>query len=170
MKTYSYKDKLPLIDDSCFVAEGARIIGAVVLSENVSVWFNTVIRGDSAEIVIGANSNIQDNCTVHTDKGLPCIIGKNVTVGHNAVVHACTLEDSCLIGMGATVLSGAVIGENSIVAAGAVVAERRVVPAGVLYAGVPAKFIRNLTLEEQCALKKSADNYLHYAKEYKENS
>ncbi|MFA6076044.1 MAG: gamma carbonic anhydrase family protein [Negativicutes bacterium] len=167
MKTYVYKDKKPVIAKSCFVAAGARIVGDVVLQENVSVWFNTVIRGDSGQVVVGANTNIQDNCTLHTDKGVPCMLGENVTVGHNAVVHACKVGDNCLIGMNATILSGAIIGENSIVAAGAVLGERKEVPSGTLYAGVPAKFIRNLSDEEQLMLKQAAYNYLNYAKEYK---
>ena len=167
MQFYAYKDKQPIIDASCFIAGGARIVGDVILHKNVSIWFNTVIRGDSGQVIIGANSNIQDNCTLHTDKGTPCILGENITVGHNAVVHACHIADNCLIGMNATVLSGAIVGTNSIVAAGAVLGERKEVPPGTLYAGVPAKFIRNLTAAEILSLKQAADNYLKYAQGYK---
>ncbi|MEI6285043.1 MAG: gamma carbonic anhydrase family protein [Bacillota bacterium] len=167
MQIYAYKDKQPIIDDSCFVAGGARIVGDVILHKNVSVWFNTVIRGDSGQVIVGANTNIQDNCTLHTDKGTPCVLGENITVGHNAVVHACRIADNCLIGMNATILSGAIIGANSIVAAGAVLGERKEVPSGTLYAGVPAKFIRNLTAAEMASLKQAADNYLKYAQGYK---
>ena len=170
MSVYKYLDKEPVIHASCFIADGARIVGDVVLDARVSVWFNAVIRGDSGSVKVGKNSNVQDNCTLHTDKGMPCIIGENVTIGHNAVVHACVVEDNCLIGMGATILSGARIGRNSIIAAGAVVGERKDIPQGVLYAGVPAKLIRALSEDEIIMLGKLAGNYLKYADNYASHS
>src|SRR6478735_2008848 len=112
----SVAGKTPDLDPSAFVAAGARVIGAVSLAEGASVWYNAVLRADSDSITVGAGSNLQDNVSVHVDSGQPVLIGENVSVGHNAVVHGCTIEDAALIGMGAVVLSGAVIGEGSLVA------------------------------------------------------
>src|SRR4051794_8301227 len=131
--------RTPDVDPSAFIATGARVIGAVRLAEGASVWYNSVLRADSDSITVGAGSNLQDNVSVHVDAGHPVLIGAGVSVGHNAVVHGCTIGDASLIGMGATVLSGAVIGDECLVAAGAVVLEGTVVPSGSLVAGVPAK-------------------------------
>lgn len=149
----------PHLDPSSFVAAGARVIGAVTLSEGSSVWYNAVLRGDSAPITVGEGSNLQDNVSVHVDSGHPVIIGKNVSVGHNAVVHGCTIGDGSLIGMGSVVLSGAVIGSGCLVAGGAVVLEGTVVPDGSLVAGVPAKVRRELSEEERAALSRNAELY-----------
>lgn len=155
----SVDGRTPELDPSAFVAPGARLIGDVRLGEGASVWYNAVLRADSAEIVIGAGSNLQDNVSVHVDRGRPAILGENVSVGHNAVVHACTIGDGSLIGMGSVVLSGAVIGEGCLVAGGAVVLEGTVVPDGSLVAGVPAKVRRPLTDEEVARLRGNADIY-----------
>ena len=151
--------RTPQIDPSAFLATGARVIGAVSLGEGSSVWYNAVLRADSDSITVGVGSNVQDNVSVHVDAGQPVKIGANVSIGHNAVVHGCTIGDSSLIGMGAVVLSGAVIGEGCLVAAGAVVLEGTIVPDGSLVAGVPAKVRRELTAEEQADLRRNADTY-----------
>ncbi|MFF2632080.1 gamma carbonic anhydrase family protein [Microbacterium sp. NPDC058021] len=155
----SVSDATPHVPDSAFVAAGARLVGAVTLGEEASVWYNAVLRADSDTITIGAGSNVQDNVSVHVDAGSPVVIGENVSIGHNAVVHGCTVEDGSLIGMGSVVLSGAVIGAGSLVAGGAVVLEGTVVPPGSLVAGVPAKVRRELTEEERAKLRRNADVY-----------
>lgn len=152
-------DAVPAIDDAAFVAAGARIVGAVTLGEGASVWYNAVVRGDSASITVGAGSNLQDNVAVHVDQGRPVVIGRDVSVGHNAVVHGCTIGDGSLIGMGSVVLSGAEIGPGCLVAGGAVVLEGSVIPAGSLVAGVPAKVRRPLTDEERQKILRNAEIY-----------
>ena len=139
----------PRIDGTAFVAPTASVIGEVTLGAGASVWYGAVLRGDVERITVGAASNIQDNCTLHADLGFPVTIGERVSVGHNAVVHGATVEDDCLVGMGATVLNGAVIGAGSLVAAQALVPQGTVVPPGSLVAGVPAKVRRELTREER---------------------
>jgi carbonic anhydrase/acetyltransferase-like protein (isoleucine patch superfamily) len=155
----SVAGKSPRIDPSAFVADGARVIGAVILHEGSSVWYNAVVRGDSDAITLGRGSNLQDNVSVHVDQGHPVVIGENVSVGHNAVVHGCTIGDGALIGMGSVVLSGAVIGAGCLVAGGAVVLEGTVVPDGSLVAGVPAKVRRALTDEERAKIIRNAELY-----------
>ena len=151
--------RTPEIDDSAFLAAGARVLGAVSLAEGASVWYNAVLRADSDAITVGAGSNLQDNVSVHVDAGHPVVIGRDVSVGHNAVVHGCSIGDGSLIGMGSVVLSGAVIGDGCLVAAGAVVLEGTVVPAGSLVAGVPAKVCRELTDEERESIVRNAATY-----------
>ncbi len=123
-------DRIPELDDTAFVADGARIVGAVSLGPGASVWYNAVLRGDSAPIIIGPGSNVQDNVSIHVDAGHPVVVGSQVSIGHNAVVHGCTIGDGSLIGMGAVVLSGAVIGEGCLIAGGAVVLGGTEVPPG----------------------------------------
>jgi len=149
----------PQLDPTSFVASGARIVGAVTLGAEASVWYNAVLRADTAPILVGAGSNLQDNVSVHVDRGRPVRIGENVSVGHNAVVHACEIGDASLIGMGSVILSGAVIGAGCLVAGGAVVLEGTVIPDGSLVAGVPAKVRRPLTDEEKARLRGNADIY-----------
>ncbi|HWU28988.1 MAG TPA: gamma carbonic anhydrase family protein [Microbacterium sp.] len=153
-------DRAPQLAEDSFVADGARIVGAVTLGARASVWYNAVLRGDSAPIVIGADSNVQDNVSVHVDSGHGVQIGERVSIGHNAVVHGCTIGDGSLIGMGAVVLSGAVIGRGCLVAGGAVVLGGTEVPDGSLVAGVPAKVRRALTDEERQGLIANAEIYL----------
>ncbi len=149
----------PHLAEGTFVAAGARVIGDVSLGEGASVWYNAVLRGDSASITLGAGSNIQDNVSVHVDDGSPVVIGENVSVGHTAVVHGCTIGDGSLIGMGSVVLSGAVIGAGSLVAGGAVVLEGTVIPEGSLVAGVPAKVRRELSDAERAKILRNAEIY-----------
>lgn len=143
--TYEFAGKRPVIDKKAYCADGSRIIGDVEIGEYSSIWYNTVIRGDVSYIRVGKYSNIQDNSVLHVADDKPCIVGDYVTVGHNAVLHACTVEDHCLIGMGAVVLDGAVIGAGSIVAAGSVVTGGTKVPPGSLVAGIPAKVIKDVS-------------------------
>ncbi|GAA1652813.1 gamma carbonic anhydrase family protein [Microbacterium flavum] len=149
----------PHIHESAFVASGARIIGNVAMEEGASVWYNAVVRGDSDSITLGAGSNLQDNVSVHVDAGHPVVIGRDVSVGHNAVVHGCTVGDGSLIGMGSVVLSGAVIGAGCLIAGGAVVLEGAEIPDGSLVAGVPAKVRRPLTEDERAGILRNAEVY-----------
>jgi carbonic anhydrase/acetyltransferase-like protein (isoleucine patch superfamily) len=144
----------------------AVIMGAVDLADGVSVWPNAVIRADIAPVIIGENSNVQDGVIIHVNYNLPTLIGKGVTIGHNATVHGCTVEDNVLIGMGAVILDGAVIGENSIIGAGAVVSPGTQVPPGSLVLGVPGKVVRPVRPEEIEATKRNAQEYLKLAEQW----
>ncbi|WP_274555660.1 gamma carbonic anhydrase family protein [Streptomyces spiramyceticus] len=160
--------KDPKIDPAAFAAPTSVVIGDVTLSAGASVWYHTVLRADCGPIVLGADSNIQDNCTVHVDPGFPVTVGDRVSVGHNAVLHGCTVEDDVLVGMGATVLNGAHIGAGSLIAAQALVPQGMRVPPGSLVAGVPAKVKRELTDEEREGIKLNAAMYLELAKGHRE--
>lgn len=155
------------VDKSVFIADGARIVGDVEVGEGSSVWFNAVIRADSNEVRIGVGTNVQDNAVIHTSKSYGVCIGNNVTIGHGAIVHGCTIKDNVMIGMGAIVLDGAVIEENSIIGAGALVAQGKVVPVGSLAFGNPAKIVRQLSQEEIRSIVENATSYVNKAKEYK---
>lgn len=157
---------MPTIDPSAFIAEGAQVIGEVTVGKDASIWFNAVLRGDINSITVGDRTNVQDGVIMHVTKQLPVIVGKEVTIGHMAMIHGCVIEDGTLIGMNAVVLDNARIGRESLVAAGAVVRENFVVPGGVLVAGVPARIVRPLTDEEKIDLRRSADNYVGYAHSY----
>ncbi|MEV3859972.1 gamma carbonic anhydrase family protein [Streptomyces sp. NPDC050095] len=160
--------KEPKIDPEAFVAPMSVAIGDVTLHAGASLWYGAVLRAEFEPIVLGADSNIQDNCTVHVDLGFPVTIGERVSVGHNAVLHGCTIEDDCLIGMGATVLNGAVIGAGSLVAAQALVPQGMVVPPGSLVAGVPAKVRRELTEEERAGVTLNGTVYVDLARTHRE--
>jgi carbonic anhydrase/acetyltransferase-like protein (isoleucine patch superfamily) len=158
---------LPELGSNVYVAETAAVIGDVKIGDGSNIWYGAVIRGDVNFIRIGKNTNIQDGCVLHVSEGtLSLKIGNEVTVGHNATVHGCTIEDNVLIGMGAVLLDNCLISGNSVVAAGAVVKEDFVVPEGVLVAGVPAKIIRNLTDNEILLLRESSRHYVELAKIY----
>jgi gamma-carbonic anhydrase len=164
-----YKGITPRIHPSAFVAEGAQIIGDVEIGADSSVWFNTVIRGDVHYIRIGERTNVQDNCVLHVTRDTyPLVIGSDVTVGHGAILHACTIKDRCLIGLGAKILDDATVGPYALVAAGSLVLEHFEVPEGALVAGVPARVKRMLTEEERKQLVQSAQNYVRYVKAYRE--
>lgn len=158
------KGVYPTIGQDCFVAPNATIVGDVVLGDQCTVWFNAVIRGDVHSICIGNKTNIQDGAVIHcTYQKAPTTIGSNVSIGHNALVHGCTVQDNVLIGMGAIVMDHAVVQEHCIVAAGAVVLENTVCESGYIYAGVPAKKVKALTPEQIAGMAKTADNYVMYA-------
>jgi carbonic anhydrase/acetyltransferase-like protein (isoleucine patch superfamily) len=155
-----YAGNSPVIPASTWLAPNATLVGRVALGERASVFYGAVVRADVDAITIGDGSNLQDNVTVHCDAGKPTSIGSGVSVGHGAILHGCTVEDDCLIGMGATVLNHAVIGAGSLVAAGTVVLEGTVVPPGSLVAGVPGKVRRELTDEERAGIRANAEHYL----------
>lgn len=162
MALYEFDGKQPILatDGSAWVAPSADVIGDVHLGEDASVWFGVVIRADNTEITIGARSNVQENAVLHSDPGVPLHIGAGVTVGHQAMLHGCTIGDNSLIGMGATVLNGAVIPENCLVGAGALVTEGKSFPPGSLIVGVPAKAIRQLDDAAIAGLRGSSDSYV----------
>jgi carbonic anhydrase/acetyltransferase-like protein (isoleucine patch superfamily) len=168
MTLHAHGTDRPRVDPSAFVAAGARIVGDVVVGPESSVWFNAVIRADSSYIRIGSRTNIQDGAVLHTDEGVPCIVGDDCTVGHSAIVHACRVESGSLIGMGAVVLSRAVIGEGSVVAAGALVPEGKQIAPRSLVVGHPARLIRSLTEEEiERLIRSGVRTYVRSAGEYR---
>ena len=163
----SFKDKTPQIDSSVYIAHSAMVVGDIVIGEESSVWFNTVIRGDVNYIRIGKRTNIQDGCVLHVArKKFPRFIGDEVTVGHNVTLHACTIASRCLIGMGAVVMDGAKIGENCIIGAGALVTPKTLIPSGNMAVGSPAKVKRKLTDDEIQAIQDSANYYVGDTKSY----
>lgn len=148
----------------CYIAENATLVGDVILGSECSVWFNAVIRGDVNSIRIGDKTNIQDGAVIHcTYQRAATTIGSNVSVGHNAIVHGCTVEDNVLIGMGAIVMDNAVVQQNCIVAAGAIVLENTVCESGYIYAGIPARKVKQLSPEQVAGLAKTANNYVMYS-------
>jgi carbonic anhydrase/acetyltransferase-like protein (isoleucine patch superfamily) len=163
------KDKSPVWGSDCFIAPNATIVGDVVMGHNCSVWFNAVIRGDVHYIKIGNNTNIQDGAVIHCSyQYAPTNIGNNVSVGHNALVHGCTLHDHVLVGMGAIVMDHAVVEEFVIIAAGSVVLEKTICESGYLYAGTPAKKIKPITNEQKEMLMRLPNNYIMYSGWFKE--
>ena len=167
MAIYRIKEKAPQIHPSAYVAESADVIGEVFLAEGSSVWSHVTLRGDNEPIVVGTNSNVQESSVLHTDFGFPLTIGANVTVGHQAMLHGCTIGDGSLIGIQAVVLNGAVIGKNSLVAAGALVTEGKVFEDGMLIMGSPAKVVRQLSPEQIEGLRQSARHYVENAHRFK---
>ena len=163
------KGVYPQIPESCFVAPNATIVGDGVMGEECSIWFNAVVRGDVNSIVMGNKVNIQDGACIHcTYEKTKTVLGNNVSIGHNAIVHGCTVADNVLIGMGAIVMDNVVIGENSIIAAGAVVSERTIVPPGTIFAGVPARKLKDISPELQKGeIERIANNYLMYSSWFK---
>ena len=154
------------IDKSVFIADGAKVIGNVEMGKNSNIWFNAVIRADSADVKIGECSNVQDNAVIHTSKGSGVQIGNNVTIGHGAIIHGCTIGDNVMIGMGAIVLDGVVIEENSIIGAGSLVTQNKTIPSGSLAFGNPAKVVRRLTEQEISSVESNAISYVNKAKNY----
>lgn len=173
-----YRGILPTIDSTAFIAHNAIISGDTVIGKKSSIWYGCVVRGDVCHVRIGDNTNIQDNCVIHVtrpnhianktgDEGAPALIGSNVTVGHNAIIHACIIEDNAFVGMGSVVMDLARVEEYGMLAAGAVLTPGKVVKRGQLWVGNPAKYFRDLTDEEKAFIKVSADNYAELAAEYK---
>lgn len=163
-------NKTPNIDETVYIAQGARIIGDVVLHEDVSIWYNATLRADVNRIEIGKNSNVQDNAVIHLSNDSKVIIGENVTIGHSAIVHGAIIEDNVVIGMGATILDNVIIGKNSIVAANALVSKNKIIPEGSLVMGVPAKVVRKLTSDEIENNIRNAKFYVNNAKDNMKNS
>ena len=161
--------KSPTLGRDVFIARGAVVLGDVTLGDEASVWFNAVLRGDINRIVVGHHSNIQDSAVLHLADELPCLVGNYVTISHAALIHACTVGDEVLVGMGATVLDGAVVGEQSIIGANALVTQRMQIPPGSLVMGAPAKVVRRLKPEERTKLKYWAEKYVANAAFYRKH-
>lgn len=155
------------IDETVFIAEGARIIGDVSLGKNSSVWFNAVLRGDEDHIIVGEGSNVQDNCVIHCGQGYSTVLGNGVTVGHLALLHGCTIGDNTLIGMHSTVMNGAVIGKNCVIGAGSLVTTGTVIPDNSVVMGSPARVVRPVREEEVEYNRFDADFYMKQASSYK---
>lgn len=155
------------IDRSAFIAPGAQVVGDVTVGSNSGIWYNAVIRGDSREIKIGNRTNVQDMAVLHVDKDYELTVGDNVTIGHSAVVHGCSVGNNVLIGMGAIVMNGARIGNDCIIGAGALITENTVIPDGMMAFGSPAKVIRALSDNEKIGILENADIYVHHAMEAK---
>jgi carbonic anhydrase/acetyltransferase-like protein (isoleucine patch superfamily) len=168
MPLYEIAGQRPTVADTAWVAPSADLIGDVHLAELASVWFGAVIRADNTPIKVGGRSNIQEGAMLHSDPGTPCTVGDDVTVGHHAILHGCTIGDRALIGMGATILNRAVIGEDCLVGAGALVTEGKIFPAGYLIVGSPAKAIRPLDDAAKAMLRMSAALYASKQREYAE--
>ncbi|HDR06394.1 MAG TPA: gamma carbonic anhydrase family protein [Candidatus Coatesbacteria bacterium] len=161
-----YQGKAPELDPTVFVAPSAELIGSVRLAVEASVWFGCLLRADIAPIEIGERTNIQDLTVIHVDTGQPTIIGADVTVGHRAILHACTIGDGCLVGMGAIILNGAEIGEGALIGAGALIPPRRKVPPGAMVLGAPGQVVRRLTPAEIEGHKRHAAGYVELAKSF----
>jgi carbonic anhydrase/acetyltransferase-like protein (isoleucine patch superfamily) len=164
---YALGETMPDVDPTAWVAPGCHVIGNVVLGAQSSVWFGTTIRGDNDPIVVGAGSNVQENCVLHTDPGAPLTIGEGCTIGHKAMLHGCTIGHNSLVGMGATILNGAVIGANCLIGAGALITEGKVIPDGSLVMGVPGKVIRDLDAAAIEGLRRSAKHYQENAARFR---
>ncbi len=167
MALYALDERTPQVAETAWVADSAQVVGGVVLGPDSSVWPGVVIRGDSGPISVGEGSNIQDNSVLHTDEGVPLTIGKHVTVGHQVMLHGCTVGDESLIGIGAIVLNNARIGRNCLVGAGALVTEGKEFPDGSMIVGSPARVVRQLTPEQIEGLRRSAQHYMANARRYR---
>ena len=167
MAIYQLDNLTPAIHASAWVADNAQVVGNVALGQDSSVWFGVVIRGDTETITVGRGSNIQDNSVLHADQGMPLVIGENVTVGHQVMLHGCSIGNGSLIGIGSVVLNGAKIGKNCLVGAGSLVTEGKEFPDGSMIIGSPAKAVRQLSPEQLEGLKMSAKDYVANARRYK---
>ena len=167
MAVYEFDGRSPRVAASAWVADSAQVMGNVVLGDDVSVWFGTIIRGDTETITIGQGSNIQDGSVLHADVGKPLVVGENVTVGHQVMLHGCTIGDESLIGIGAVVLNGARIGRNCLVGAGSLVTEGKEFPDGSMILGSPARVVRQLSPEQIEGLRTSARHYMENARRFK---
>lgn len=163
---YSLQDKRVVVKGNYYIAPSASVIGSVVMENNTSIWFNSTVRGDNDSITIGEGSQVQDGCVLHTDPGYPIQIGRNVSIGHMAMVHGCTIGDGSLIGINSIVLNGARIGENTLIGANTLVAEGKEIPDGVLVIGSPGRVIRELSAEEKQGMLKNAESYVKRMKRY----
>ncbi len=163
---YDYEGNYPETRDCAFIAESADVAGSVKIGKDASIWFNVSIRGDIAPVIIGDRSNVQDNSVIHVGHGKPAVIGRGVTIGHASIIHACTIEDDCLIGMGAIILDGATIGTESIVGAGSLVTQNKVFPPRSLIIGSPAKAVRSLTAEEIESIRENGKEYVELGNRY----
>mgnify|MGYP001206610057 CR=1 FL=1 len=165
----SVRGYTPQFGENCFLADNATVVGEVVMGDNCTVWFNAVVRGDVHSITIGNNTNIQDGAVIHcTYQKAKTTIGDNVSIAHNAIVHGCTVGNNVLVGMGAIVMDNVVVGDNSVIAAGAVVLAGTVIESGSIYAGMPAKKVKDITEEMKAVIERTAKNYPMYAEWFRE--
>jgi carbonic anhydrase/acetyltransferase-like protein (isoleucine patch superfamily) len=164
---YTFEDRTPSLPEEYYVAESATVIGDVRLGSQSSVWFGAVLRGDIEPVIVGERSNIQDNSVAHTSRGRPAVIGDDVTVGHKVMLHACTVGNNCLIGMGAILLDGCEIGDNCIIGAGSLVGQGRRIPAGSLAVGTPARVIRALSEDDFASIRGFAERYVALQARYR---
>lgn len=164
---YALGALIPELDPDSWVAPDANVIGKVRMAAGASVWFTATLRGDNEWIEVGAGSNVQEGCTLHTDMGYPLVIGRDCTIGHNVILHGCTIGDESLIGMGATILNGARIGRNCLIGAGALITEGKVIPDGSLVMGAPGKVVRQLDETAIAGLRKSARHYQDNMRRYR---
>lgn len=169
MAIYQFEDRIPDVDSSAFVADSASVIGSVKLAAGSSVWYGAVIRGDNEPIHIGKNTNVQEGGVLHTDPGFPCTVGDEVTIGHQAMLHGCTVGNGSLIGIQAVVLNGAVIGEQCLIGAGTLITEGKHIPDRSLVLGRPGKVVRELTEEDLARLQRNADVYVRKAQAFKQS-
>jgi carbonic anhydrase/acetyltransferase-like protein (isoleucine patch superfamily) len=167
MAIYQLGEHAPDIDPTAYIADSAHVIGKVVVEANASIWFNVTIRGDNESIVIGENSNVQEGCVMHTDPGVPLTVGRNVTIGHQAMLHGCTVGDGALIGIQAVILNGAKIGKNCLVGAGALITEGKEFPDNSLIVGSPAKAVRTLSDEDVARIHTNTGHYVTRAQYFK---
>lgn len=167
MPIFTFGDKKPRFADPVWIAPNAVVVGDVSLGRNASIWWNVTVRGDNDPITIGDDTNIQDGSVLHTDEGVPLTIGAGVTIGHMAMLHGCTIEDECLIGIGSIILNGARIGTGSVVAAGALIPEGMQIPPYSMVMGVPGKVKREITPDERARFKVNCQHYVELAAEYK---
>ena len=166
---YQLKDRTPIVGKDVYIAPGAHIIGSVELADQVSVWFNAVLRGDTDWLRIGRGSNIQDNAVLHTDQGIELVIGENVTVGHQVMLHSCEIGDNSLVGIGAIILNGAKIGKNCVIGAGTLIPERKVIPDNSLVIGTPGKIVRTVPEDMLEKLKAGSGHYIHNAQHFSQH-
>ena len=167
MTIYTLDGHSPQIADDTWIAPDANLIGKVVIEDRASVWFGCTLRGDNEEIRVGAGSNLQENCVLHTDMGYPLVIGPGCTIGHKAMLHGCTLEDNVLVGMGATVLNGARVGRNCLIGAGALITEGKQIPEGSLVMGAPGRVVRSLDAAAIDGLRAAAQHYQDNMRRYR---
>ena len=160
MPIYPLGELTPKVDPDSWIAPNATLIGQVEVAKGASIWWNCTVRGDTDLLSVGENSNIQDNSVLHTDPGIPMVVGKNVTVGHRVILHGCTIGDNTLIGMGSTLLNGSVIGKNCLIGANTLIPAGKVIPDRSLVVGLPGRIVRELTDEEVAGLQTSADRYV----------
>ena len=164
---YLLGNKKPEISQNAYIADSAAVIGDIEIANDVNIWFGAVLRGDLEKITIGEGSNVQDNSTIHTDIGMPCVVGKNVTVGHNVVLHGCEISDNVVVGMGSTVLNGAKVAKNCLIGANSLVTHKLPYEEGCLITGQPAKIVRKLTEEEIGYIIANARHYVENGQKYK---
>ncbi len=166
---FELSNKRLKLAEHCWIAPTANVIGDVTLENESSIWFNAVLRGDIENITVGEGSNVQDNCVLHTDNGIPLKVGSYVTIGHLVMLHGCTIGDNSLIGISATVLNSAVVGKNCIIGANSLIPERKVIPDNSLVMGSPGKVVRQVSEEEVKSIKENANRYIRNWKNYQQN-